>query len=201
LLLPVDDVNDSSALLFRPEKTMSNIDFEQYAQKLGSDSSRLEHVFQKALDVAGLIRAHGSKSFADLADDLCNQLSIRLVVGHPKFHGNFMTVDSAGRAVVCVEKLNESLDGKVSYYRELGHALFHADNYKDLKQPIEEVLEEAEAEIFSIVIAIHDPTVTSDSMLNYLTEWGKKDIGRYKLAFETALDFFKDNWIALKPSP
>ncbi len=177
----------------------TNIDFEQYAQKLGADSSRLEYVFQKALDVAGLMRAQESKSFANWADNLCKHEGVRLVAGHSKGPLNFMTVDSAGVAVIYMTELNESLDSKVNYYHELGHALFHAENIREIKETAKEVIEEAEAEIFSIVVAIHDPTVTSQSMLSYLTEWCKKDTGHYKLAFDTALEFFKDNWVALNP--
>jgi len=94
-------------------RTARNIDFEQYAQKLGADGLRLESVFQRALDVVGMVRAQASKSFADLADDLSNRLGVRLVVGHPKFRGNFTTVDSTGGVVVYVEELNESLHSKV----------------------------------------------------------------------------------------
>jgi hypothetical protein len=179
--------------------TATKIDFKQYAQKLGADSSRLEGVFQKALDVAGMVRAQASESFADLADDLSSQLSLRLVVGSPKFPGNFATVDSTGGVVVCVEGLNDDLDSKVNYYHALGHALFHAEKWSDITKPLQEVLEEAEAEIFSIVVAIHDPKVSSESMLSYLTEWGEKHVDRNKVAFDTALAFFKDNWIALSP--
>lgn len=177
----------------------SNIDFEQYAQKLGADTRRLEYVFQKGLDVAGLVRSEATESFANVADFVCKHEGVRLVVGHPTLRANFMTVDAEGTAVVCMQELNESLDCKVSYYHELGHALFHAENYGNLKAQTEEILWEAEAELFAITVAIHDPTVTSNAMLNYLTEWGTTNTEPYKLAFDTALQFFKDNWVSLNP--
>lgn len=181
-------------------KQADNIDFHKYAERLGTDKLRLEKVFQLALDVVGMVRAHESLPFDKMAYVLSEHFGILLSLESSPISPPFTMWNSEGNLVIGVESLVPSLESKVTYYHQLGHALLHMENLRDVARlNRDDILQEAEAEIFSIVVAIHDTEVSTVSMLDYLTGWSNKESGADKQAFETILAFFKDNWVALTP--
>jgi len=181
-------------------KHAANINFDQYANLLGTDVSGFQNAFQHALNIAGMMRSHASLSFYKTCFALCDRLGFRLVVGSNRYRGNFTTLDALDIPVIVVEGLDPSLDKKVRFYHELSHALLHAKNFRDMRRwPKQEVFEEATAEIFAIVVLIHDPDVTPSSMLDYLEEWSTHELGSSQEAFNIALMFFRENWVNIAP--
>ncbi len=160
----------------------------------------MEEVFQRAVEVADIVRQSSNERFGTTATRICKHFGFHLAVSDDETvrHTAGLTMKTAdGDIVIQVQGLSEDLQHRFVFYHELAHSLFHINLLRPPDVTPDTIIDfsEAEAWLFSVACAAYDGlSPTKRDLPIYLSELSSRLDARSWRISESVLKLFHENW-------